>query len=64
MLATQLQDCAYAGDVGMQSTDWNSKGQSDVTLDLSTTKQHTSVHMLLMKCACGVKAPAKQYQST
>lgn len=41
-----------------------SKGQSDIVLGLSTTKQHKNVYMLLMQCACGMKAPARQYQST
>jgi len=53
-----------SGDVGMQGTHWNSRGQSDVTLNLSTTKKYTGVNMLLMQCACGVKASTRQYQST
>ena len=53
-----------SGDVGMQSTDWNSKDRSDVTLDLSNTEQHLNVYMLLMQPGCGVQAPVRQCQST
>ena len=53
-----------SGDVGMPNTDWNSKDQSDVTLDLSNTKQHLNMYMLLMQRGRGLKAPVRQCQST